>query len=141
MRFTKCYRASNIANEFSIDDDDLFSASNIVDIILSRGGIYLDFSKEEAVKNLAKSFICEGHIKELSTQWRHHNNKHIASRKIGSEKVLLCSFPAEIDSHDGNNPKVTPRQNALTKDEAKAIYNLRNINVHPGIRKKNLRNE
>lgn len=115
---------------------DLYGATNMADIILSRatGQFDIDWYDDEIRNNWSEQWICEGHLDEYGTGWhklgqfRHWMTRHHTNKKA-------CSIADGLGiQHHGLRPLVQGKT-ALSKLEARAILFTEGVLLHAGLRK------
>lgn len=121
------------------EDHAILGSRNELDLVLSRGqGLFdVDFEDENVKEEWRNKKICEGHRKELSTEWEQERYYHYI-RKRDVKKVYwhsnkVCSFPEILEKHE-KRPLLQSRLE-INKEEANAILMKEGILLHIGLRK------
>lgn len=119
------------------EEGGVFGAVNELDTVLSRGEGLFDVNyDQESVRDAWKERkICEGHRKELSTQWENHVYYHYyypRSSPSTNYRKRYCSFPEAIEWHIPR--PILKNKIELNKDETFALLKKEGLLLHVGLR-------
>lgn len=115
------------------ENQGILGAVNELDLVLSRGqGLFdVNFDDEQVKEGWGKRKICEGHRKELSTNWKSRAYFHFFVKH--SNRKPVCSFPEVLEKHESRPLILTKIE--INRDEARSILIKEGVLLHIGLRK------